>query len=240
MSVPSMPAVPSMGALERGLSRLTAVVPLAPNQVADLAAWHKADSLGLADLAAVASWSDSSGNAVTASNGTIANRPVFRTNIVNGLPIVRFNGTTHELFMTLPALGADFTVITVSTPGSNRIMGNSAYRLGPLSGSDAQVFAGATPVWSLTPTVTTEFHITSFLMDGANSLLRRNGNPSSSGAQNPGGATLSGSTAIGSQGTAQWWAGDLAEMAIFSRKLTAKEALAIERGFGQKYAITVA
>lgn len=56
--------------------------------------WWKADILGLADGAAVNSWTDSSGVGNHAVPGTA---PIYKTNIKNGLSVVRFDGATQQL-----------------------------------------------------------------------------------------------------------------------------------------------
>lgn len=65
----------------------------APNQVAGLQLWLDATRItGLADGAAVATWEDVSGNARNATAAGAA-RPLYKTGIVNGKPVVRFDGT---------------------------------------------------------------------------------------------------------------------------------------------------
>lgn len=55
--------------------------------------WLRADDLSLSDGAAVSSWSDVSGNSLTAnSSGVPAEEPTFNTNIVNGFPSISFDG----------------------------------------------------------------------------------------------------------------------------------------------------
>ena len=65
----------------------------APNLITGLYAWHEADALALADLAAVGTWSDSSGAGRSLTQGTGSKQPIFRTNIINSLPVVRFDAT---------------------------------------------------------------------------------------------------------------------------------------------------
>jgi len=62
-----------------------------PLSVPNCRLWFRADSLALVDGDLIDAWSDESGygtNAVSAG----ANRPTFKTNIVNGLPVVRCAG----------------------------------------------------------------------------------------------------------------------------------------------------
>ncbi|MFZ5628732.1 MAG: LamG-like jellyroll fold domain-containing protein [Spirochaetota bacterium] len=65
-----------------------------PSDISGAALWLKADALSLADNATVTSWPDSSGNGLDFSGGGGA---VFRTNFVNGKPVISFNGSSHYL-----------------------------------------------------------------------------------------------------------------------------------------------
>jgi len=71
--------------------------PFSPSDIAGLQIWVKADQItGLADGDSVSTWSDQSGNAHDLTNAG-AVRPIYKTAIQNGLPIVRFNGTSQYL-----------------------------------------------------------------------------------------------------------------------------------------------
>jgi hypothetical protein len=72
-----------------------------PDDISDLELWLKADALSLNNNDAVATWTDSSGNENDATQATSGNRPVFKTNILNGKPVVRFDGTDD--WMSVPS-----------------------------------------------------------------------------------------------------------------------------------------
>jgi hypothetical protein len=65
--------------------------------VPNLQLWLRSDTLALTDGAAVASWTDSSGNGNTAAQATGGSQPIFKTAQVNGSPVVRFNGSSQFL-----------------------------------------------------------------------------------------------------------------------------------------------
>jgi hypothetical protein len=70
-----------------------------PGQVTSalLQFWYAADRLQLTDGAAVSSWGDLSGSGLALAQATGANQPVYKTGIVNGLPVVRFDGVNDLL-----------------------------------------------------------------------------------------------------------------------------------------------
>lgn len=87
-----------------------------PDTISGLKLWLKADSLGLSDGTAVSSWTDSSGTGNTATQATGANQPLYKTSIINGQPVVRFDGNND--FMNtgttgFPSGNSDLTMITV-------------------------------------------------------------------------------------------------------------------------------
>ncbi len=62
-----------------------------PTQLTGLKLWYAPRNLGLADGTAISTNTDNSGNGWDATAAT-TDRPTFKTNIVNGLAIARYNG----------------------------------------------------------------------------------------------------------------------------------------------------
>jgi hypothetical protein len=75
----------------------SAAPAFAPTDIAGLQLWLKADSLSLNDADPVGTWADQSGNARDCTQATAANKPIYKVNIQNGLPCVRFDGTDDYL-----------------------------------------------------------------------------------------------------------------------------------------------
>ncbi len=108
-----------VSASSNAVSLMTAFTPAA---IPGLAAWWKADSFSLADGTAVGGagneWLDQSGSGNDLSQATAGSQPVFKTNIVNGKPVVRFDGVNDLLLMAseLTYNGAQqFTVVIIGT-----------------------------------------------------------------------------------------------------------------------------
>ena len=81
-----------------------------PHEVAGLKLWLKADDLtGLADGDPVSTWTDASGGGNNA-NGSGAARPSYRTNVLAGAPVLRFDGADDRL--ALPNLLAGASAAT--------------------------------------------------------------------------------------------------------------------------------
>ena len=82
--------------------------------------WLKADSIaGLNNNAPVGSWPDKSGWGNDATQNTLGNEPLLLTNVINALPVVRFDGTSSYFnlpnFMSSATGGEAFAVIRVAT-----------------------------------------------------------------------------------------------------------------------------
>lgn len=95
-----------------------------PADLPNLALWLKADSLSLTDNDPVTAWPDDGPDSLTIEQATSARRPVFKTNVINGLPAVRFTkasqhhlyGPTNTLRMTRQTI---FAVLLTTNGTSN-------------------------------------------------------------------------------------------------------------------------
>jgi hypothetical protein len=65
----------------------------------DLKLWLDADDRAsmIVSSSEVSQWNDKSGNLRNFTQGTAANRPDYVTSVINGKPVLRFNGSTHRL-----------------------------------------------------------------------------------------------------------------------------------------------
>ena len=93
--------------------------------------WLRADTLtGLPDGAAVAAWGDMSGAGNNVTQGTAAQQPTYRANVISGKPVVRFDGGDVLSGATNLNLTAGLSIFFVS---KNRVRKNynGIFRLGP-------------------------------------------------------------------------------------------------------------
>jgi hypothetical protein len=91
-----------------------------PSLAASLKTWFAADAIaGLANGAAVSNWTDISGNSDNATQSTVSQQPVYVTNALNSLPVIRFNAGYSNVLAFPRPVQDDFTIFCVfrSTQG---------------------------------------------------------------------------------------------------------------------------
>lgn len=72
------------------------VTPLLPSALSGLVAWHDANAIaGVSAEEGITTWADLSGNGHNLTQSTEADRPLYETNVLNGLPGVKFNGSSQ-------------------------------------------------------------------------------------------------------------------------------------------------
>lgn len=69
----------------------------------------------VADADVIGAWDDLSGNGYHVTQGTTANKPTLRTNVLNGFPVIRSDGSDDFLAnASFPDFGDTYTVIAVA------------------------------------------------------------------------------------------------------------------------------
>jgi hypothetical protein len=182
---------------------------------------------GLADGALVSSWPDSSGNGFTATQ-TGTKRPIFKTNIINGKPVVRFT-TAGQSGMDLTAIGLAaastfFMVMKPASPSSSGIisLAGDAYHGTGTVWSDGVMYSNC-GFYSTTCTLTgvdrTLFHVYSIAnVTGAICQYRVDGTAFPNGGAGPIADTYKhiGYVALA---TPQYSDGDIAEIIFYTGAL---------------------
>ena len=98
----------------------TGAAAFVPTDISGCMLWLKADSLTLNDADPISTWTDSSGNSNTATS-TLTTRPLYKTAILNSLPVVRCDGSNDFMTVTRNA-GLEpnnVTLFAVVKAGSN-------------------------------------------------------------------------------------------------------------------------
>lgn len=208
--------------------------PFQPVDVPNLVAWYRADSLSLNDGDPVASWVDSSGTGNTVTQATSGKKPTFKTNIRNGLPVLRFAGG-QKLTGPASSISAPYSIFVAGNPTSTAVLPNQVvvysadYSVsnGGLYIHETDeplcVFAGADVEATDLGAVTGAWHAMLGIIDGASGLVQKDSatHPGTTGsnalAQIAIGATNDGATDV------FFYSGDIGEVVMVSRHCTSTE-----------------
>jgi autotransporter-associated beta strand protein len=204
-----------------------------PAGVTDAALWMDASQLtGLTDGQTVATWTDMSGNGNNlAATGSAA---TYKTSVVNGQPVVRFNadGSASFNFTRISTIRTVFWVLKNTNPGLHWLLGDSG----------SYHFHGDGVLWHATYAHDNIKNGTTRLM-GAKINGTVTALPSSSFSLvslvttgNVEANTLSIDRGINGRS----WAGDMAEVIIYTRELSTAEVLAVNTYLANKYGLVLA
>lgn len=227
-----------------------------------LEAWYAADQLtGLSDGSAVTTWDDAkNAHDVTQSNASF--RPVYKTNIVNGRPVVRFTAaSSHRLTGSdagMPTGALTFiAVVNMTTVTLNTDRGIIGYGTNS-SGSLATVgcarnngygdlnnrhwfsqFGDAAPVGTVGGDSANKWTV--FVINRSGTSYRAWSNTKAVRTRTmTTNTTLGGTLVIGSFiALANFFDGDIAELGVYSRQLTDTEVGAAIDLMVAKYNITL-
>ena len=199
--------------------------------------WLKANEIvGLVDNDPIATWPNKgSGNSTynaTESNADL--RPIYKTNIINGLPCAYFNNSG---MITALNPGSFFTVFTVYASNvtgffyGRVLQGSDNWIVGPCEGFQTAYNGN----FLYGPAVNTNFVISSFITTVAGAVLRINGSQVDSNGSTNGPGTLG----LGEEGstTGNIFTGYLAEVMLYLGTLSAPNILSIESYLRTKYAL---
>lgn len=230
-----------------------------PADIAGLVLWLKADAItGLVNGDPIATWADSSGNGYDATQATTAHKPSYRTSVINGLPVARFDGVDDRLENTTNSLVAGGAARTVFVVGD-----------GPAAGVTGTLF---------TFRRTTKIHTLQLYTDGGTSSIYSDGvavNETISDAEsakfrspfvasfrytgsstvalwlNGVAITVSGGDVVAEDGAAgytvgyredaisQGWKEDIAEVIVYDSALSAGDRQLVQTYLGAKYGVTI-
>lgn len=197
---------------------------------------------GLEDGAQVSTWSDLSGKGRNLTQATASKRPIYKTNIQNGLPVVRTADADDALAITAAAWGAAVaqpTTIFVVTKriGAPKVAGIFDGFVSPTQNdlfynASGQYGMYAGTVFETGVSSDTAFHLLTVIFNGASSILRIDGEQvatGNAGTQSLDGFVLGNDSTLGN-GIAQ----DIGELRVYSG-LTAEERTTIEEALLAKW-----
>lgn len=228
------------------VARAHAVVP---TDIAGMVLWYDASQItGKVDGDTVTSWSDSSGNGWSATNGAF-NAPTYETNEINGRPVVRFVAASSQaLRSTYTQVGGStaawtmFVVARATGGADERIVGsiyptNSNWLLGWHAAKEAVAYYNNGFVVG-SGAVTHTFRQFTGKGDGTTGYFYAEGvllgTLGGGAGQNPnGGIALSGYD--GGGGTAELSNGEIAEVILYNGMLSDSDREAIEAYLHTKY-----
>lgn len=242
------------------------------NSIKDLAVWYEtsSDASFIATEAdnntKISYWYDINPQSTTknhASQGTSGNQPKYYTNAMNGLPVIRFDGSATYLGWDGTILAVtNYTIFVVeqrTATGAqyNHIIGGSSttvntnFQFGYYTSAPTYnfhvahygVYTSYTELYYAIgnyTTTTPRIH-TARLEGGVKSEYWLNGGttPENSGVTYSQLASNAGSTVGRDTGNGGYYTGDLAEIIIFTRALKTEERQAIETYLAKKYNITI-
>jgi hypothetical protein len=245
--------------LHHNLCPLVARPPaFTPQEVAGLKLWLKADALtGLGDGDPVSTWTDSSGGGNHAT-GSGASRPAYRTGVLAGAPVLRFDGADDRLALPNLLAGAsaatalfvcrvvnDPPALTARTAPPLANFGNNGFSADhyPFTdgviyhdfGSNARKTVGD-PAASLA-----SWHVAAFRSAANDWKAWLNGSLLFATASNTVGfGTAPNLGAAEGLNGPFFFDGDLAEVVVYNAALSDDDRQRVERYLGGKYGIAVA
>ena len=219
-----------------------------PFGIPGLKLWLKADALSLSNNSPVDAWADSSGSGNGVMQNTGMKRPTFKTNQLNGLPVVRFDGIDDTLFK-LAAAGFTcrhgHTVFAVLNPTTAVAYGMAVVtRFG--YNEMRQYGGGGYPEWML-PSGLYQVDGSAYLQGlwkvwtGTYSVASQTVelfiNGASQGTVIDDGPLAVTDIYLGSRTDSYNWLGDMAEVLIYDGVLSVAQRQTIEKYLIAKYAL---
>lgn len=218
------------------------------------------------DGQSVQQWNDRSSAGSNASQGTAGNRPVFKVNIINGKPVVRFTAASSHYML---ANGAAAFAQGSDIPFTVFIVGSVTAASGTQSWCGWWNSGNATPLHVLRGNTVTQYRLESTRTDDAASAtnasastvlvgtsaqlytIRFNGTTvdltagltTSNQAQNVGTIAAFDRFAIGAlvrTTVANFLDGDIAELLVYNAALSNTDVLTIQRSLSRKYSLGLA
>jgi len=204
----------------------------------------------------VSAWADQSGRR---QNAKAKNDPVWVANVLNGHPVVRFDGSDDWFALTGQVIASQqhtiFAVINDNGgEGTRNLFGNwdgskgnshTSVFLGTATGASGQRKIRFTDAFANDPfkiqlSTAREHFLLTAVADSDNARIFQNLTQIGNKGATIGPRNLSTNWVVGRQGTlnGEYWNGDLAELLVYETALNAADRDRVWRYLGRKYAIT--
>jgi len=180
----------------------------------------------------LANWADQSGNGCNALQGASNAQPIYVANVLNGKPVIRFNGSSNFLSTSLPQIAGDKTLFVVqrrtgSTAGFEvSSTASTGHYLGNDGTAEVEGRLGIAPDFSVTGNLSSVLVKTFMCANGTETFridTKSSISTPSTGASIP--DVANGNYTISSNSYP--FAGDIAEVLIYDRAISESERLAI-------------
>jgi hypothetical protein len=192
------------------------------------------------DFSPVSVWVDQGSRGRNVLQATVSKRPLFRRSIINGRPVVRFDGSDDFLQAAFGLVQPTYIAMVTQSrldTGLARLLDGKNVDTGDVyqaTAGNMALFAGAGPVASV-PFAAGTFHIAEILFSGASSYIRIDGGTAATG--NAGTSAMGGIT-LGAGATPSNFAPvDIAELVVFPAEPTAGVRAALRAMWASKYGI---
>ena len=213
-----------------------------PAQLDGVALWLDAAELsGLSNGDPVANWADATANGLAAMQGAVINQPTYRPNVLNGLPVVRFDGGDWlTVANALGITGQPYAQFAVWKAGGAlqalMIWANNTGLLITDFDNDVGIFSGSA-LFDFDHHAFGQWHLVAGVHNDASSSLTVDGQTSTVGSAGAGAPSGELTIGAGIAGADRWLNGDLAELVITKSALTADERQRIEGYLAHKWGL---
>ena len=221
-----------------------------PSDLSGLIIWVRADSItGKVDGNTITTWSDESGQGTDVTQATAAKKPVYKTDIINGLPVIRFDGVDDVL--NSGAFSSElaqpnticivFKHLTGSVSSNERIVNGydsslASSHLFHIVNTSPDAFTVSAGINIAVAASNADFHILITIYNTTSSLIHFDGGEQVANA----GTKLWNEISLGSARFGTEFANvDIAEIIGYNRNLSSNQAAKVENYLSRKYAITL-
>lgn len=202
--------------------------------------WLKAGDIAQADGTAVSSWPDASGNGFAFTQGTGTKQPTYKTGILNGQAVVRYDGGDALASTTITSTAGDHTVFGIAHSSTATYMFDNTDGgrwIAGIHGSGAY-WDGSWHGTAISTGGTTE--LLTWVLDDAGAEVFKNGTSYTTGTWDAT-SRMGGTQVLGARQdqSTQMMTGDIAEWIVYEGALNTAQRTIIENYLAAKYGLII-